>query len=111
MFPAFRVLLYVPLLASLHNPLVVYGLAATEEEDEEATPTSSSLLLPPGEVNATSTGLTVPGQSGGTDSKYGTFRPTHSMLQQSNPNTRPATPTPTHVTVSLYSSTPSIPES
>jgi len=100
-FPAFRVLLYVPLLVSLVYPRTVYS-PSTEDNDDDATPTSSTLLLPPGEHDVQSSGLTVPGQA---DSKYGTFpRPTRSMLQQSNPGTRAPTPTPDPTKVILHRS-------
>ena len=89
-FPAFRVLLEVPLLAGLARPHVSY-LPAQQAADEEA-PTASSLLLPAGIEPAPSTGLSA---LAGDASKYGTFRTSRSLVPTvSGPNTRAPTPTP-----------------
>jgi hypothetical protein len=89
-FPAFRVLLEVPLLAGLAKPRVSY-LPIQNGADEEA-PTSSSLLLPSELGAAPSTGLSP---LAGDASKYGTFRTSRSLVPTvSGPTTRAPTPAP-----------------
>ena len=89
-FPAFRVLLEVPLLAGLAKPRVSY-LPVQHGADEEA-PTSSSLLLPSDLGAAPSTGLSP---LSGDVSKYGTFRTSRSLVPTlSGPTTRTPTPAP-----------------
>ncbi|KAJ7594717.1 mitochondrial half-size ABC transporter [Mycena floridula] len=90
-FPALRILLLLPLLACLCYPRVVY--TSVHSDSEEATPTASSFLLPPDVGSAPSGGL-LPVPNITESSKYGTFRPGRSILQQSTPNTRAPTPTP-----------------
>ncbi|KAJ3749144.1 mitochondrial half-size ABC transporter [Lentinula detonsa] len=87
-FPVFRIILLIPLLTSLLAPRVVYTSILAEGEAEGIT-TETSVLLP--EASQTSPGLlAVPVPSDHT--KYGTFRPTRSTLQQSTPTTRAPTP-------------------
>jgi hypothetical protein len=88
-FPTFRVLLFIPLLASLSLPRVVY--TTVETQDSNATLTSdSTVLLPPDAGNAL---------SAGSPSKYGTFRDPRSNLQASAPASRRTTPTPSTIQV------------
>ncbi|KAJ3788636.1 mitochondrial half-size ABC transporter [Lentinula aff. detonsa] len=87
-FPVFRIILLIPLLTSLLAPRVVYTSILAEGEAEGIT-TETSVLLP--EASQTSPDLlAVPVPSDHT--KYGTFRPTRSTLQQSTPTTRAPTP-------------------
>ncbi|KAF9451287.1 hypothetical protein P691DRAFT_787477 [Macrolepiota fuliginosa MF-IS2] len=90
-FPAFRVLILVPLLASLSSPRVVY--TPIEPEDNSAAPaTDSTFLLPSDAANRLSSGSPVTEAS-----KYGTFRDPRSNLQPSAPVTRQGTPVPSTV--------------
>ncbi|KIY46015.1 mitochondrial half-size ABC transporter [Fistulina hepatica ATCC 64428] len=91
-FPVIRVLFEVPLLAALLYPHIVYTPASVEE-DVEVAPTSSSFLLPPGAVPVSGTFSPV-SAANGEASKYGTFRPVRSTLQQSTPVTRSTSPVP-----------------
>jgi hypothetical protein len=94
-FPAFRVLLLVPLLFALAFPRVVYTPIDTDDVTDALAPTASSFLLPPGDVSP-STGLSpVPGLSGEA-SKYGTFRSAHPTIPASGATTRAHTPVPSH---------------
>lgn len=90
-FPALRVLLLVPLFASLSSPRVVYRSLATED-NAVAPATDSTFLLPSGTGDHVSTSSAPVGtpEAG----KYGTFRDPRSNLQASAPGTRPATPAP-----------------
>jgi len=92
-FPAFRVLLLLPLLAALASPRIVYSSAETYSDVEEPAPTVSSFLLPRDAVPQSSTGLNAP-TINGEGSKYGTFRVTRPNSQGSAPVTRAATPVP-----------------
>lgn len=88
-FPVFRVLLLVPLFASLSSPRVVYRSLAPED-NAVAPATDSTFLLPPGNGdNISASSATVGASEAG---KYGTFRDPRSNLQASAPGTRPATP-------------------
>ena len=89
-FPAFRVLLLVPLFFAFISPRVTYS--AVSVNGAEPGPTSTSLLLPPEAGASLSTGLNVSPVDG---SKYGTFRSTGSTnLTASGPTTRAHTPDP-----------------
>ncbi|KAF7782451.1 hypothetical protein Agabi119p4_1827 [Agaricus bisporus var. burnettii] len=93
-FPAFRVLLLIPLLASLSSPRVVY--ASVETQDSDATlANDSTFLLPSDAGNTLSAGN--PSVIAPKASKYGTFRDPRSNLQASAPATRPTTPAPSTV--------------
>ncbi|KAK7472887.1 ATP-binding cassette-type vacuolar membrane transporter Hmt1 [Stygiomarasmius scandens] len=94
-FPVFRVILLLPLFVALSTPRIVYTSVSPETGAEEQVPTDTSLLLPQDAAAQPSTGLlTVPGLNAD-QSKYGTFRPSRSQLQQSAPTTR--TPSPSRV--------------
>lgn len=90
-FPAFRVLLLVPLLASLSSPRVVYTSVETEASNP-APATDTTFLLPSDAGNrlSTSSSPTVAPEA----SKYGTFRGPSSNLHASAPDTRTTTPAP-----------------
>ncbi|OJT12750.1 Heavy metal tolerance protein [Trametes pubescens] len=92
-FPAFRVLLLVPLLSALLFPRVSY--VPVETTDEE-TPTDTSLLIPAQDAAAPSSGLSPFSAEA---SKYGTFRSGRSVGQSSGPTTRTHTPAPSTVRV------------
>lgn len=95
-FPAFRVLLEVPLLAGLANPRISYLPVQNGSGDEEA-PTATSLLLPAEQGAAPSTGLSPLAADA---SKYGTFRTSRSAVTTaSGPTTRTPTPAPSHTRV------------
>ncbi|CCL98348.1 uncharacterized protein FIBRA_00343 [Fibroporia radiculosa] len=87
-FPAFRVLLLVPLLGALLFPRVAY---VPVHADDSVAPAETSLLLPPEEGAAPSTGLSPVSAE---MSKYGTFRPSVRSLHPSGPTTRTHTPVP-----------------
>lgn len=91
-FPAFRVLLLVPLLGALFFPRVSY---VPVNADDESAPGETSLLLPADDTATPSTGLSpVTAEM----SKYGTFRPTaRSTLHASGPTTRSHTPAPSTI--------------
>ncbi|KAI0915776.1 hypothetical protein AcW1_003720 [Taiwanofungus camphoratus] len=89
-FPAFRILLLAPLVAALFFPRVAFEPI---QNGDEAGPTDTSLLLPAGDAATPSTGLSPVSAE---MSKYGTFRPTRSLLQVSGPTTRTHTPAPSH---------------
>lgn len=89
-FPAFRILLLAPLVAALLFPRVAFEPI---QNGDEAGPTDTSLLLPAGDAATPSTGLSPVSAE---MSKYGTFRPTRSLLQVSGPTTRTHTPAPSH---------------
>ncbi|TFK75330.1 hypothetical protein BDN72DRAFT_954958 [Pluteus cervinus] len=90
-FPAFRILLLVPLLVSLSVPLVVYTPVRQENNLVEPIPTQSSFLIPTELGHPSSNGLSL----GADASKYGTFRSGHrSSWQASLPTTRAGTPAP-----------------
>ncbi|EKM54007.1 uncharacterized protein PHACADRAFT_257573 [Phanerochaete carnosa HHB-10118-sp] len=94
-FPAFRVLLEIPLLAGLANPRVSY-LPVQNGGDEEV-PTSTSLLLPADHGAAPSTGLSPLAAEA---SKYGTFGTSRSAIPTaSSPTTRAPTPVGSHIRI------------
>lgn len=86
-FPAFRVLLLIPLFFALHYPRIEFAPAENVEE-REAQPTASSFLVAPQPIRA-SAGLSP------LSSKYGTFGD-RSPVPSSNPSTRAPTPVPQH---------------
>ncbi|KAF9484487.1 hypothetical protein BDN70DRAFT_989577 [Pholiota conissans] len=90
-FPAFRVILLLPLLVGLVTPRIIYSSVGSFDDIESPEPTTSTFLLPPGAGAHSSVGLSG---LNGEGSKYGTFHPTRSNLQASAPVTRPATPAP-----------------
>lgn len=92
-FPAFRVLLLVPLLSALLFPRISYVPAETIDEE---TPTDTSLLIPAEDAAAPSSGLSPFSAEA---SKYGTFRSGRSIGQSSGPTTRTHTPAPSTVRV------------
>ncbi|KAI0644589.1 hypothetical protein C8Q79DRAFT_1104913 [Trametes meyenii] len=92
-FPAFRVLLLVPLFFALLFPRVTY--VPVETVDEEA-PTDTSLLLPAQDAASPSSGLSPFSAEA---NKYGTFRSGRSVGQSSGPTTRTHTPAPSTVRV------------
>ncbi|OSD01299.1 hypothetical protein PYCCODRAFT_1452858 [Trametes coccinea BRFM310] len=92
-FPAFRVLLLVPLFFALLFPRIAY--VPVETADEEA-PTDTSLLLPAQAAAATSAGLSPLSAEA---SKYGTFRSGRSVGASSGPTTRTHTPAPSTIRV------------
>ncbi|KAL7281143.1 hypothetical protein ACG7TL_004451 [Trametes sanguinea] len=92
-FPAFRVLLLVPLFFALLFPRITY--VPVETADEEA-PTDTSLLLPAQAAAATSAGLSPLSAEA---SKYGTFRSGRSVGASSGPTTRTHTPAPSTIRV------------
>ncbi|KAF4567762.1 hypothetical protein EYR40_006769 [Pleurotus pulmonarius] len=94
-FPAFRVLLLVPLSFALFAPRVVYTYTHADEEVEDV-PTASSFLLPPESGARPSNGLSYGSDLSGDASKYGTFRAsrTTTTLHRSTPTTRATTPVP-----------------
>ncbi|KAI0829891.1 hypothetical protein BC628DRAFT_1314647 [Trametes gibbosa] len=92
-FPAFRVLLLVPLFFALLFPRVSY--VPVETIDEEA-PSDTSLLLPAQDTAAPSSGLSPFSAEA---SKYGTFRSGRSVGQSSSPTTRTHTPAPSTVRI------------
>ena len=93
-FPAFRVLVLLPLLGALGSPRIIYTTTQTYTDIEESIPAVSSFLLPrPGVPQ--STGLNTGALNiNGENSKYGTFRVTRPNLQPSAPVTRAPTPVP-----------------
>ncbi|ETW80963.1 ABC transporter [Heterobasidion irregulare TC 32-1] len=100
-FPAFRVLLLVPLFFAFISPRVTYS--AVSVNGAEPGPTSTSLLLPPEAGASLSTGLNASPVDG---SKYGTFRSTGSTnLTASGPTTRAHTPDPASRILPLKPST------
>ena len=86
-FPAFRLLLLIPLLFALHHPRVEFAPVENAEE-REAQPTASTFLIAPQPIRA-STGLNS------LSAKYGTFSD-RSLAPSSNPSTRAPTPVPQH---------------
>jgi len=87
-FPALRVLLLFPLLASLLSPRVTYTPVPTTVDPQ----TASSFLLPPEAGHQQSSGLQALSAE---SSKYGTFNPSRASQNfQSAPVTRTATPAP-----------------
>ncbi|KAF9047308.1 hypothetical protein BJ165DRAFT_1085878 [Panaeolus papilionaceus] len=88
-FTAFRALVLSILLAGLASPRTIYNSAQSYDDVEDQDPTDSSFLLP--QTQGAVTPSLAPSING-EHSKYGTFRSTHSNLQQSVPGTRPATP-------------------
>ena len=91
-FPAFRILVLLPLLGALGSPRVIYSSTQAYRDVEEPTAAVSSFLLPHDRAPRSSTGLNT--GINGESSKYGTFSVTRSNLQPSAPVTRPATPVP-----------------
>ncbi|KAH8107915.1 hypothetical protein BXZ70DRAFT_21520 [Cristinia sonorae] len=87
-FIAFRILLLIPLVATLANPRISY--VPVENGDEEP-PSVASLLLPSGVGAAPSSGLARLEE---TASKYGTFRVSRLLVPASSPTTRVPTPSP-----------------
>ncbi|KAF7298207.1 ABC transporter protein [Mycena chlorophos] len=83
-FPAFRVLASLVLVAALASPRTVYK--AVSQDTVEELPTDSSSLLPP-----PSTGLSA---SPNEATKYGTFRPARNGLAVSNTASRVPSPLP-----------------
>ena len=94
LFPAFRVVLLLPLLVGLMSPRIVYSSVGSFDDVESPEPTTSTFLLPPGIGSQPSAGLSGVSATNGEGSKYGTFRTTRSNLQLSTPVTRAATPSP-----------------
>ncbi|KAF8160969.1 hypothetical protein B0H34DRAFT_698907 [Crassisporium funariophilum] len=94
LFPAFRVLLLLPLVTGLISPRITYSSVQSYDDIEEPVPTVSSFLLPPDLGVHSSSGLSSGSGVTGESSKYGTFRTTRSNLQRSAPATRAATPVP-----------------
>jgi hypothetical protein len=92
-FPAFRVLLLVPLTFALYNPRVSYLPIQPTEDVVAPVPTDSSFLIAPEHTQA-STGLSP------ISGKYGTFRSARSSIPASGPTTRAATPVITTGTLS-----------
>lgn len=90
-FPAFRVLVLLPLFVTLLYPRLNYRNVDPEDED---APTASSFLIRP-EQSIHTHGLVPPDVHD--SSKYGTFRTTRSNLQRSTPTTRAGTPAPSTV--------------
>lgn len=86
-FPAFRILLLIPLFLALHYPRVEFAPVENAEE-RETQPTASSFLIAPQPIPA-STGLNS------LSAKYGTFSD-RSLAPSSNPSTRAPTPVPQH---------------
>ncbi|KAJ7287359.1 mitochondrial half-size ABC transporter [Mycena rebaudengoi] len=86
LFPAFRVLAGLILVAALSSPRIVYK-STFQAEEEDVQPSDASFLLPP-----PSTGLSPSTALQSDASKYGTFRTPRSELAQSNPTTRVASP-------------------
>nr|GAT57680.1 ABC transporter protein [Mycena chlorophos] len=83
-FPAFRVLASLVLVAALASPRTIYK--AVSQDTVEEVPTDSSSLLPP-----PSTGLSA---SPNEATKYGTFRPARNGLAVSNTASRVPSPLP-----------------
>ena len=105
-FPAFRVLLLVPLFFGLICPRVIYIPADTGDDTDGYDPTDSTFLLPAGGAPPASTGLSsVPGLSGEA-SKYGTFQSAHPAIPPSGPVTRAQTPVPSHGHDKVYITRP-----
>ncbi|KJA27744.1 hypothetical protein HYPSUDRAFT_130746 [Hypholoma sublateritium FD-334 SS-4] len=94
LFPAFRIVLLLPLLVGLLSPRVIYSSVGSFDDVESPEPTTSTFLLPPGIGSQPSAGLSGVSAINGEGSKYGTFRTTRSNLQTSTPVTRAATPSP-----------------
>ena len=86
-FPAFRILLLIPLFLALHYPRVEFAPVENAEE-REAQPTASSFLIAPQPIRA-SAGLNS------LSAKYGTFSD-RSLAPSSTPSTRAPTPVPQH---------------
>ncbi|KAK0195216.1 mitochondrial half-size ABC transporter [Armillaria mellea] len=100
LFPILRIIFLLPLLGSLLSPRIVFTPVEAGNGFDEPAATESSFLLPPGANANPSTGLLTapglaPGESG-ESAKYGTFRPSRSIFQRSNPTTRAPTPSPSH---------------
>lgn len=86
-FPAFRILLLLPLFFALHYPRVEFSPSENAGE-RETQPTASTFLVAPQPIRA-SAGLNP------LSSKYGTFSD-RSPAPSSNPSTRAPTPVPQH---------------
>ncbi len=104
LFPILRIIFLFPLLGSLLSPRIVFTPVEAGNGFDETAVTESSFLLPPGANANPSTGLLAapglaPGESG-ESAKYGTFRPSRSIFQRSNPTTRAPTPSPSHKVLS-----------
>lgn len=99
-FPILRIIFLLPLLGSLLSPRIIFTPVEAGNGLDETAATESSFLLPPGANANPSTGLlAVPGLAAGESgesAKYGTFRPSRSIFQRSNPTTRAPTPSPSH---------------
>lgn len=93
-FPILRILLLLPLLASLFTPRTVYTSVNSDGNVETPIPTASSFLLPPDSISQPSNGLSSVSNLTNDARKYGTFRSTWSNPQRSAPTTRAATPAP-----------------
>ncbi|KAF8972932.1 hypothetical protein BDZ97DRAFT_1778410 [Flammula alnicola] len=93
-FPAFRVVLFLPLLAGLMSPRVTYNSVESFDDVETPEPTTSTFLLPPAAGVRPSAGMAGVSGLNAESSKYGTFRATRSNLPRSTPATRAATPAP-----------------
>ncbi|KAF9652999.1 hypothetical protein BDM02DRAFT_3088177 [Thelephora ganbajun] len=85
-FPAFRILLLIPLFFALHYPRAEFAPVENAEE-RETQPTASSFLIAPQPIRA-SAGLSL-------SAKYGTFSD-RSLAPSSTPSTRAPTPVPQH---------------
>jgi len=84
-FPAFRILLLIPLFFALHYPRVEFAPVENAEE-REPQPTASTFLITPQPIRA-SAGLNS------LSTKYGTISD-RSLAPSSNPSTRAPTPVP-----------------
>ncbi|KII92241.1 hypothetical protein PLICRDRAFT_133692 [Plicaturopsis crispa FD-325 SS-3] len=93
-FPAFRVLLVIPLFVTLLLPRVVYSPVHADDDVDVPPTTASSLLLPPEAGAHPSTGLSPVAEA----SKYGTFRNGTSTA----PTTRAHTPAPSQIQASSH---------
>lgn len=94
-FPAFRVLILIPLFFALVIPRVIYTRINADEDADESAVNESSFLVPAGGV-LPSSGLSPVPSFEGEASKYGTFQAAHPAIPPSGPVTRPPTPVPSH---------------
>lgn len=100
-FPAFRVLILIPLFFALVLPRVVYAPISADEDADESAANESSFLVPAGGVLPSSGLSPVPGFAGEA-SKYGTFQAAHPAIPPSGPVTRAPTPAPSHAADKVY---------
>jgi ABC-type transport system involved in Fe-S cluster assembly fused permease/ATPase subunit len=106
-FPAFRVLVLLPLFGALSSPRIIYTPTQAYRDVEEPIPSVSSFLLPHDRVPHSSTGLNT-GSINSESSKYGTFRVTRSNLLPSVPVTRAPTPAVTRAPTPVQSTAPGV---